>query len=184
MITFVPEPAGAETFYSAILFRNRSPEEQKRAHAVGTRFRNTPQPFSYVPVRWRAILDRKWRDQTEERSDPFCPGQNEQDLPVQIGREPHFAFVTGRRAWQFSSLWLLSLRICNQGAYRDAPWDVYGTRTWDAYGTRTWTRDAYGTRTSGTRTGRVQGRVRDCIKIMHGTRTGTHTGRVPFSVGT
>ena len=94
MITFVPEPAGAETFYSAILFRNRSPGGQKRVHAVGTWFRNTPQPFSYIPVRWRAILDRKWRDQTEERSDPFCPGQNEQDLPVQIGREPHSAFVT------------------------------------------------------------------------------------------
>ena len=73
LLSFVPEPAGAEIFYCAILFRNRSPGGKKRVHAVGTWFRNTPQPFSYIPVRSRAILDRKWRDQTEERKKTFGP---------------------------------------------------------------------------------------------------------------
>ena len=66
-----------------------------------------------------------------------------------------------RRAWQFSSLWLLSLRICNQGAYRDA----YMGRVRDAYMGRV--RDAY----------MDTGRVRDAyIRDAYGTRTGTRTG--------
>ena len=73
LLSFVPEPAGAEIFYCVILFRNRPPGGKKRVHAVGTWFRNTPQPFSYIPVRSRAILDRKWRDQTEERKKTFGP---------------------------------------------------------------------------------------------------------------
>ena len=85
-----------------------------------------------------------------------------------------------RRAWRFSSLWLRSLRICNQGAYRDA----YMGRVRDAYMDTGRVRDAYIRDAYGTRTWACMGRVRDCIKIMHGTRTGMHTGRVPFSVGT
>jgi len=94
LLSFVPEPAGAEIFYCAILFRNRPPGGEKLVHAFGTWFRNTPQPFSYIPVRSRAILDRKWRDQTEERKKPFGPMDFYEEEPTQIELNPNPALRT------------------------------------------------------------------------------------------
>ena len=76
------------------MFRNQPNLSKKSEQFFGTWFRNTQWPLRYVAVSWRAILDRKWRDQTRQRRSPFGPSKNDYGLPHQIGQNPHSVSVT------------------------------------------------------------------------------------------